>query len=68
MSGIMPRQPAQPRTSPIFLWRAARGWTQKEMADELGVSVPTLKRLEAKPSLPKTYQLAFERLQTKHGK
>lgn len=57
-----------PRTSALYLWRTARRWTQKEMADELGVSVPTLKRLESAPSLPLRYQLAFERVQQKHAK
>jgi hypothetical protein len=38
------------------------------MAAELGVGRATLQRLEAKPTLPKKYQLAFERIQAKHGK
>lgn len=44
----------------MCLWRVERGLTQREMAEKLGVSVPTLQRLEAKPTLPKKYQLAFE--------
>jgi DNA-binding transcriptional regulator YiaG len=68
LSAIMPRQPRTPRTSPLYLWRTAKRWTQGEMAAELGVGRATLQRLEAKPTLPKKYQLAFERIQAKHGK
>lgn len=68
MSVTVPRQPRVPRTNPMCLWRIARGWTQREMAEELGVSVPTLQRLEAKPALPKKYQLAFDRIRTQYKK
>lgn len=64
----MPRQPRVPRTNPLYLWRTARKWTQRQMADEIGVSVPTLQRLEARPGLPKKYALAFERVRTKARK
>lgn len=64
----MPRQPRTPRTSPIYVWRNARRWTQEEMAAELGVTRATYQRLEAKPSLPKKYQLAFERIQAKNSR
>lgn len=65
MTSTMPRKPSMPRTNPLYVWRTAKKWTQAEMAKELGVGVATVQRLEAKPQLPKKYQLALERIQAK---
>lgn len=59
---VMPPKPKKPRTSEIYLWRTRKGWTQKEMCQELGVERTTLHKLEAAKTLPKKYQRAFQNI------
>lgn len=65
MTGMAPT-PKKPRVSELYHWRIAKGWTQDEMAKELGISVRTLQRWEESKRLPKKYQRAFEDLKTKN--
>jgi transcriptional regulator with XRE-family HTH domain len=65
MITVMPPEPKYVRVSDLSKWRRAKGWTQKELAAEIGVGVATVQRLEAMPSLPKKYQLAFDQLKDK---
>jgi len=58
--------PKQPRNNPLCRFRAAKGWTQHEAAERLGVSWSTYKRLEACQQLPKRYQHALEGLKAKY--
>ena len=62
----MPRCPAEPRTNELYRFRMAKGWTQAETAERLGVSWSTYKRLEAVRVLPRRYQHAFEGFKAKY--
>ncbi len=65
MSVMAPR-PKRPRTSPLYVFRTGKQWTQEEMAKELGIHRVTLARLEAMPKLPKRYQRALDDIRAKN--
>lgn len=55
----------------LRVWRRGMGWTQERAAEELGVSVPTYKRMELKRAgrlpapIPKTVEYATTALTLK---
>jgi DNA-binding XRE family transcriptional regulator len=65
MQDMAPR-PKKPRTSEIYRWRVRKGWTQTEMAKEMGIGRTKLHYFEQGEPLPKLYQRAFNDLKAKY--
>lgn len=64
----MPRKPKVERTNELYRYRQSMGWNQFEAAEQIGVSIATYQRLEAKPDLPKIYKLALAGLKSNRRK
>lgn len=65
MTDTMPPRKRIDKDTTLYRWRHAQELTLEQAAEKFGVSLSTYRRLEAMPSLPKRYALAFDALTRK---